>query len=58
MKLKKETKHTCVYEAVDETAIVPVRSVYIDKVWLVTQAAPDTASSKWPTSIELTVKVQ
>ena len=57
MKLKKETKHTCVYEAEDDTAIAPVRSVYVDKVWLVTQAAPDTVHSKWPVSINLEVTV-
>ena len=52
MILKKETKHTCVYEAVEGTEIIPVRSVYVDKVWLVLQAP----AGKWPASIELTVK--
>ena len=57
MTLKKETKHTCVYEAVEGAEVVPVRSVYVDKVWLAMQTMPDPVHSKWPATITLTVQI-
>ena len=51
MKLKKETKHTCVYEAENGTEIVPVRSVYVDKVWLVQKCA----GNSWPKAMTIEV---
>lgn len=52
MTLKKETKHTCVYETDSETAVVA--SVYVSKSWLRQQQA---GVPGWPGMIELEVKV-
>jgi len=50
MLFKKETKHTVVYAAQDDTA--PVQSVYVEKVWL-RRRQP----AGWPEAIELEVTI-
>jgi len=52
MQMKKETKHTVVYETADESA--PVSSVYVSKIWLSSSKLPN---GTWPPAIELEVKV-
>lgn len=51
MTLKKETKHTCVYETDDFAAAVA--SVYVSKIWL----SDKRKNGAWPSEIELEVKV-
>ena len=64
MKFKKETKHTVVYEAADSTAVVPVESVYVSKIWLalLVRVRPSgregddkNIAQGWPQEIELEV---
>jgi len=52
--LKKEVKHSVVYETSDEGA--PCKSVYVMKEWLLANGAQDVIHA-WPKSIELEVKV-
>lgn len=55
MKMKKETKHTVVYETDDLTAAVA--SVYISKVWLLLQPRKSANETRWPATIELEVRL-
>ena len=51
MIFKKETKHTVVYEVEHKDAPSAVRSVYVDKPFLLLHAT----GPGWPEAIELTV---
>ena len=51
MKLKKEVKHSVVYETADEDA--PCKSVYVSREWL----KHTTGSGAIPQAIELEVRV-
>ena len=53
MLLKKEVKHSVVYETQDEAAAV--KSVYVMKDWLRTDAAGIVINDGWPKQIELTI---
>lgn len=53
MLLKKEVKHSVVYETLDEKAAV--RSVYVMKNWLRAGGAGALQLGGWPKQIELTV---
>lgn len=55
MKLKKETKHTCVYET--DALDASVSAVYVNKIWLATQPRESVNTQRWPQEIELEVKV-
>jgi len=65
MIFKKQTKHTVVYEVSDKTedllAVVPIRSVYVDKIWLASQdykeMTPSQFVESWPAAIELEVRL-
>lgn len=51
LKLKKEVKHSIVYETEDDKA--PVRSVYVSRTWLMLNS---TAQKFPPQEIEMEVK--
>lgn len=55
MTMKKETKHTVVYETDEMEAAVS--SVYVSKVWLARQQAGGGKVMGWPESIALTLEV-
>ena len=55
MTFKKECKHSVVYETLSEKGPeVAVRSVYVDKVWFMTQKL---SGNTWPREIELEVRL-